>query len=197
MVAGLLMAVRIGDLLLKEQRITPDQLQEALACQRRDGGKLGLNLIRLGYVTEDDITSLLSRQYGVPSIALSQFEIDPAVIKLLTAETAQKYQVVPLARAGTTLTIAMTDPTNVFALDDIKFTTGYHVPPGVASESSVLRALERYYANGRPPVHGSVALDVASTIKKTGASLSTARAMAMRCLCPPDSRTPRSPTSAS
>ncbi len=156
------MAVRIGELLLKEQRITADQLQEALVCQRRDGGKLGLNLIRLGYVTEDEITSLLSRQYGVPSIALSQFEIDPAVLKLLSADTAQKYQVVPLARAGTTLTIAMTDPTNVFALDDIKFMTGYHVEPVVASESSVLAALERYYAAGRPATHGSTALDVAS-----------------------------------
>ncbi|MGE0393332.1 MAG: type IV-A pilus assembly ATPase PilB [Vicinamibacterales bacterium] len=156
------MAVRIGELLLKEQRITSEQLQEALACQRRDGGKLGLNLIRLGYVTEDEITSLLSRQYGVPSIALSQFEIDPAVVTLLSAETAQKYQVVPLARAGMTLTIAMTDPTNVFALDDIKFMTGYHVEPVVASESAVLAALDRYYASGKPAVHGSAALDVAS-----------------------------------
>ena len=156
------MAVRIGELLLKEQRITAEQLQEALTCQRRDGGKLGLNLIRLGFVTEDEITALLSRQYGVPSIALSQFEIDPSVLKLLPADTAQKYQVVPLARAGTTLTIAMTDPTNVFALDDIKFMTGYHVEPVVASESAVLAALAKYYAAGRSDPHGSTALDVAS-----------------------------------
>ncbi len=156
------MAVRIGELLLKEQRITADQLREALACQQRDGGKIGLNLIRLGYVREDEITALLSRQYGVPSIALEQFEVDPAVIKLLPAETAQKYQVVPLARTGATLTIAMTDPTNVFALDDIKFMTGYHVEPVVASESAVLAALDRYYAEGRTPLHGSTALDAAS-----------------------------------
>ena len=111
------MAVRIGELLLKEKRITPEQLQEALNYQRTNGGKLGLNLIKLGYVKDEEITSLLSKQYGVPSIALAQFEIDPAVAKLVPAETAQKYQIVPLSRAGATLTIAMTDPTNVFVMN--------------------------------------------------------------------------------
>jgi hypothetical protein len=121
------MAVRIGELLLKEKRITPEQLQEALNYQRQNGGKLGFNLIKLGYVKDEEITALLSKQYGVPSIALAQFEIDPGVVKLVPAETAQKYQIVPLSRAGATLTIAMTDPTNVFAMDDIKFMTGYNV----------------------------------------------------------------------
>src|SRR4051812_1740672 len=115
------MATRIGDLLLKEKRITPEQLQEVLARQREHGGKIGDTLVKLGYVKHEEITALLSRQYRVPSIALSQFEIDPAVIKLVPAETAHKYQIVPLSRAGATLTIAMTDPTNVFAMDDIKF----------------------------------------------------------------------------
>ena len=87
------MAVRIGDLLLKEKRITPEQLQEALNYQRQHGGKLGFNLVKLGYVKDEEITALLSKQYGVPSIALSQFEIDPTVIKLVPAETAQKYHV--------------------------------------------------------------------------------------------------------
>jgi type IV pilus assembly protein PilB len=140
------MAVRIGELLLKEKRITPAQLQEALTYQKQHGGKLGFNLVKLGFVKDEDITSLLSKQYGVPSINLNQFEIDPGVIKLVPADTAQKYQIVPLSRAGATLTIAMTDPTNVFAMDDIKFMTGYNVEPVVASETAVLDAISKYYS---------------------------------------------------
>jgi len=139
------MPVRIGELLLKEKRITPDQLQQALNHQKANGGKLGYNLVKMGFVKDEEITALLSKQYGVPSINLTQFEIDPAVIKLIPADTAQKYQIVPLSRAGATLTIAMTDPTNVFAMDDIKFMTGYNVEPVVASEIAVTEAIQRYY----------------------------------------------------
>ncbi len=142
------MPVRIGELLLKEKRISAEQLQEALNYQRTNGGKLGANLVKLGYVKDEEITALLSKQYGVPSIALNQFEIDPAVIKLVPAETARKYQIVPLSRAGATLTIAMTDPTNVFAMDDVKFMTGYNVEPVVASETAVLDSIDKYYAAG-------------------------------------------------
>jgi type IV pilus assembly protein PilB len=144
------MAVRIGELLLKEKRISPDQLQEALNYQKANGGKLGFNLAKLGFVKDEELTALLSKQYGVPSINLAQFEIDPAVIKLIPAETAQKYQIVPLSRSGATLTIAMTDPTNVFAMDDIKFMTGYNVEPVVASETAVADAIVRYYALAKP-----------------------------------------------
>jgi type IV pilus assembly protein PilB len=139
------MPVRIGELLLKEKRITPEQLQEVLAYQKANGGKLGLILVKLGFAKDEEITALLSKQYGVPSINLHQFEIDPAVIKLIPPETAQKYQIIPLSRAGATLTIAMTDPTNVFAMDDIKFMTGYNVEPVVASDGAVNEALEKYY----------------------------------------------------
>jgi type IV pilus assembly protein PilB len=163
------MAVRIGELLLKEKRITPEQLQDALNHQRQNGGKLGLTLIKLGLVKDEEITALLSRQYGVPSIALGQFEIDPAVIKLVPGETAHKYQIVPLSRSGATLTIAMTDPTNVFAMDDIKFMTGYNVEPVVASETAVVEAIQRYYAgaksgggSGGGSSGGASALEVAS-----------------------------------
>src|SRR6187549_2174349 len=144
------MAVRIGELLLKEKRITAVQLQEALNYQKQNGGKLGANLVTMGFVKDEEITALLSKQYGVPSIALNQFEIDPAVIKLVPAETARKYQIVPLSRAGATLTIAMTDPTNVFAMDDVKFMTGYNVEPVVASETAVLDSIEKYYGAGTP-----------------------------------------------
>ena len=145
------MAVRIGELLLKEKRITPAQLQDALNYQKTNGGKLGYNLVKLGIVKDEEITSLLSKQYGVPSINLTQFEIDANVIKLIPAETAHKYQIVPLSRSGATLTIAMIDPTNVFAMDDIKFMTGYNVEPVVASETAVADAIVRYYTAAPAP----------------------------------------------
>src|SRR3954454_7612970 len=151
------MPVRIGDLLLKEKRITPAQLQEALSYQKTNGGKLGYNLVKLGFVKDEEITALLSKQYGVPSINLTQFEIDPGIIKLIPAETAHKYQIIPLSRAGATLTIAMTDPTNVFAMDDIKFMTGYNVEPVVASETAVTDAITRYYPAGAPPPRAAAA----------------------------------------
>src|SRR5919106_702216 len=169
------MAVRIGELLLKEKRITPEQLQEALNYQRQHGGKLGFNLVKLGYVRDDEITALLSKQYGVPSIALGQFEIDAAVIKLVPAETAQKYQIVPLSRSGATLTIAMTDPTNVFAMDDIKFMTGYNVEPVVASETAVSEAIQRYFAVGG---RGQAAKPAGGTDQK-GADLTSAATLEM------------------
>ncbi len=139
------MPSQIGELLLKENYITAEQLETALQAQRQHGGRLGSILINLGFVEDDDITSLLSRKYGVPSINLSYFEIDPAVIKLIPMEVAQKYTVVPLSRVGNTLTIASADPTNVFVMDDIKFMTGFNIEPVVASEASILEALEKYY----------------------------------------------------
>src|SRR5215471_10465175 len=145
------MGVRLGDLLLKEKRITQQQLQEALNYQKQKGGKLGFALVSLGYAKEAEITALLSKQFGVPSIAIGQFQIDASVIKLVPAETAQKYQIIPLSRSGATLTIAMTDPTNVFAMDDIKFMTGYNVEPVVASETEVDEALQRYYGKAGSP----------------------------------------------
>ena len=157
------MPVRIGELLLKEKRITPAQLQEALTYQKTNGGKLGFNLVKLGYVKDEEITGLLSKQYGVPSINLTQYDIDPSVVKLVPGDTAQKYQIVPLSRAGATLTIAMMDPTNVFAMDDIKFMTGYNVEPVVASETAVIEAIQKYYGSGRQQAAGGEsALEVAS-----------------------------------
>ncbi len=143
------MPVKLGELLLKENMVTPQQLQEALTHQKMNGGKLGKAFVTLGYVKDEEITSLLSRQYGVPSINLDHFEVDPAIIKIIPAETARKYQILPLSRSGATLTIAMADPTNVFAMDDIKFMTGYNVEPVVASETSLEDAIEKYYGSTR------------------------------------------------
>src|SRR3990167_3445963 len=132
------MAVRIGELLLKEKRITVEQLQEALNHQRQHGGKLGFNLVTLGFVKDSEITALLSKQYGVPSISLADFEIDPAVVKLVPADTAQKYQIMPLSRSGATLTIAMTDPTNGSATAGMQFPRGIRVESVVAPKIAAL-----------------------------------------------------------
>src|SRR5437867_944020 len=139
------MSVRLGEILVKESLITQDQLQKALEFQRANGGKLGSCLTRMGFISDDDITGVLSRQYGVPSINLKYYEIDPNVIKLIPQDTASRYQVIPLSRVGSVLTIAMTDPTNVFAMDDIKFMTGFNVEPVVASESAIGDAITRFY----------------------------------------------------
>src|SRR3989449_2282790 len=139
------MSVRLGEILVKESLITQDQLQKALEFQRANGGKLGSCLTRMGFITDDDITGVLSRQYGVPSINLKYYEIDPNVIKLIPQDTASRYQVIPLSRVGSVLTIAMTDPTNVFAMDDIKFMTGFNVEPVVASEAAIGDAILRFY----------------------------------------------------
>ena len=141
------MPIKLGELLVKENLISPQQLQEALTYQKQHGGKLGYNLVKLGFVKDEEIAGLLSRQYGVPAINLARFEIDPTVIKLVPAETAQKYQILPLSRAGANLTIAMVDPTNVFAMDDIKFMTGYNVEPVVASETAIMDAIDKYYGS--------------------------------------------------
>ena len=103
--------------------------------------------LKLGFVTDVEITAILSRQYGVPSINLSFFDVDPSVVKLIPVETAQKYQILPLSRVGSTLTIAMIDPTNVFAMDDIKFMTGFNIEPVVASETAVREAIDKYYGS--------------------------------------------------
>ena len=139
------MSARLGELLVKEKLISQDQLKQALDHQKTHGGRLGTALVKLGLVTDDEVTAVLSRQYGVPSINLKFYEVDPAVVKLIPQETAVRYQIVPLSRVGSTLTIAMTDPTNVFAMDDIKFMTGFNVEPVVASESAIAGAIVKFY----------------------------------------------------
>jgi type IV pilus assembly protein PilB len=139
------MSVRLGELLTKANLITQDQLKEALRVQKETAGKLGETLIKLGYVSEEDITECLSQQFGVPSINLMHFEIDASVIKLISGDVARKYNILPVNKTGATITIAMADPTNVFAMDDIKFMTGYNVEPVVASELGIKAAIDNYY----------------------------------------------------
>ncbi len=140
------MAAKLGQLLLSANLVTETQLKEALNLQKKEGGRLGSKLVKLGYLTEEKLVSFLSKQYGVPAINLSDYEIDPAVLKLIPAEMAKKYLIIPVARVGATLTVAMADPSNIFAIDDIKFMTGYNVEVVVASESSIIDAITKYYS---------------------------------------------------
>jgi type IV pilus assembly protein PilB len=142
------MSQRLGDLLVKEKIITSEQLEQANKVQKEQSCRLGSALVKLGFLTDEDVTNFLSRQYGVPAINLSYFEIDPAVVKLIPFETAKRYQILPLSRVGASLTIAMVDPTNVFAMDDIKFMTGFNIEPVVASESSILAGIDKAYGGG-------------------------------------------------
>src|SRR6266581_2622010 len=141
------MSSRLGEILIKESLITAEQLRQALEHQKASGGRLGTCLMKLGFISDDEITGVLSRQYGVPSINLKFYEVDASVIKLIPQDTAVRYQIVPLSRVGSTLTIAMTDPTNVFAMDDIKFMTGFNVEPVVASESAISEAIAKFYGD--------------------------------------------------
>ncbi len=143
------MSQRLGDLLVKEKVITPEQLEQATKLQKESHTRLASALVKLGFLSDEDVTNFLSRQYGVPAINLSYFEIDPAVVKLIPFETAKRYQILPLSRVGASLTIAMVDPTKVFAMDDIKFMTGFNIEPVVASESSIVEGIDKAYGTSK------------------------------------------------
>src|SRR6202795_2021630 len=143
------MSGKLGELLLKENLISADQLKQALEHQKTSGGRLGNSLVKLGFLSDDEVTAILSRQYGVPSINLGYFEVDASVTKLIPMETAMKYQILPLSRVGSSLTVAMVDPTNVFAMDDIKFMTGFNIEPVVASESSIIKGIDKAYGTSK------------------------------------------------
>jgi type IV pilus assembly protein PilB len=139
---------KLGKMLVNAKLITDEQLQNALATQQKEGGRLGSVLMKLGYIKEQDLLQFLSKQYSVPAVDLSVLEIDPSVIRLIPGEIVQKYQVIPVRRTGTVVTLAMVDPSNVFAIDDIKFLTGYEIEPVVSSESSISAAMIKYYDTG-------------------------------------------------
>jgi type IV pilus assembly protein PilB len=139
------MAPKLGQLLVSNNIIEEKQLEHALELQKKEGGRIGSNLIKLGFLTEEKLVSFLSKQYGVPAVRLSTEEIDPSIIKFIPYDVAYKYQIFPLSKNGASLTVAMTDPSNVFALDDIKFMTGYDVQPVVASESAIKDAIDKFY----------------------------------------------------
>ena len=138
---------RIGELLVKAGKITQDQLQDSLTAQQKEGGRLGTHLVKLGFIEDEDLVEFLSQRYGVPAINLNEVEVDEGIIKIIPPDVARKYTIIPVSKAGAKLTIAMVDPTNVFAMDDIKFMTGYNVEPVVASDSSLRKAIDNYYGS--------------------------------------------------
>src|SRR5438876_438029 len=154
---------RLGDLLVADGLLTPAQLQKALGEQRGSTEKLGSILIKLGFINEEQLIGFLSRQYGVPSITLAQLEIDPAVLRLVPAPTARKYEVIPVRKMGNSLAVAMADPTNVFALDDIAFMTNLQVLPLVASQTAIRKAIDRNYQSKTEAI-ASVMQDISSDL---------------------------------
>jgi type IV pilus assembly protein PilB len=136
---------RLGELLVREKLITPLQLQKAVGDQRNTGGRLGHHLTKLGYIEENELTSFLSQQYGVPSINLSDFEIDAEVLKLVPREVVQRHQVIPVNRSGNVLIVAMSDPSNIYAIDDIKFVTNLNIEVVVASDAAIAEAIDKYF----------------------------------------------------
>jgi type IV pilus assembly protein PilB len=136
---------QIGELLVKENLLTAEQLRKARDDARSQGSRLGAQITQLGYLDENDLTDFVAKQYGVPSIDLEEFEIDAAVIRLIPEDVASKHTVIPVNRAGSTLILATSDPSNIFALDDIKFLTGYNIQAVVAAEDAIRRAIDKYY----------------------------------------------------
>jgi type IV pilus assembly protein PilB len=144
------MSGRLGELLIRENLISMTQLRKAQEAQTKDGGRIGYHLIKTGAIEESKLTEFLSKQYGVPAINLKDFDIDPEIIKLVPKEVSMKHQIIPVNRAGASLIIAMSDPSNIFAIDDVKFLTGYNIETVVASEVAIREAIERYYAEKGP-----------------------------------------------
>ena len=137
---------RLGELLVREKRISLEQLREAQKQQKDDNVSLGYALARLGAISDQEITDFLSEQYRVQSIDLSEYEIDREILKLISPQVCERHKIIPVSRAGSSLIVAMADPSNLNAIDDVKFLTGYNVEPVVSSESAILSALERAYA---------------------------------------------------
>ena len=136
---------RLGDLLIKEGLITKDQLEKALQEQKASGTRLGYSLVKLGFVQETEITKMLARQFRMPAVDLSRFEVDPKILKMVPADIALKHLVLPLKKEGRVLTVAMADPTNMGVIDDLKFVTRYDIFPVIAGEYTLRTSIDKYY----------------------------------------------------
>jgi len=139
---------RLGELLVREKLISLAQLRQAQDEQQRSGQNLGYTLAKLGYISDNEITNFLSQQYRVPTVNLDEYEVDADILKLVAREQCEKHRVIPLSRAGSNLVVAMADPTNLNAIDDLKFLTGYNIDPVIASETAIQAAIERYFNVG-------------------------------------------------
>ena len=141
-------ANRLGELLVREKLISLQQLRQAQEEQRKSGANLGYTLAKLGYISDGEITGFLSSQYRVPAVNLEEYEIDPECIKLVSREVCDKHKIIPVSRSGSALVVAMADPANLHAIDDIKFLTGFNVEPVVASETGIAEAIDRVFQLG-------------------------------------------------
>ncbi len=150
------MSGRLGELLVRENLISVQQLRKAQEDQQRHGTRIGAALIKTGAIEESKLTDFLSKQYGVPAINLKEFDIDPEIIKLVPRDVAEKHLVIPVNRAGPSLIVAMCDPSNIYAVDDLKFLTGYTIETVVASEVAIREAIDRYYAEKGPSLEDIV-----------------------------------------
>jgi len=139
---------RLGELLVREKLISLSQLRTAQEEQQKGGGNLGFALAKLGYISDDEITNFLSQQYRVPTIDLTDYEIEPDIVKLVSKEQCEKHRVIPVSRTGNSLIVAMADPTNLHAIDDLKFLTSYNIEPVIASETAIVATIEKYYNVG-------------------------------------------------
>jgi type IV pilus assembly protein PilB len=174
------MAERLAELLVKRNFITPDQLKKAIDEQKLKGGRVESILVKLGFIKEDDLLSFLSAQYRVPSVKLSKIEINPNVIKLVPASKAKNYLMIPVQRVGPKLTLAMADPSNIVAIDEIKFMTSFNVEPVVASETEIIEAIKKYYGGGGALAGmGKVSFDAAeyNLDEESAAALDSAMAL--------------------
>jgi len=154
---------RLLELLVKENLLTADQAQKAMAEQRRTSDRLASVLTRLGFLKEDDLLDFLSRKYGIPIINLGRVEVDPEILRLVRREVVQKYQVFPVRKVGNTLTLALADPTVVLAIDDVQFATGLHVIPVLAAESAIRTAIDQNYATGTDDIKKFIDQEAASS----------------------------------
>jgi len=143
------MSQRLGDLLVKERSSPQSSWNRRPSSRKKSHTRLASALVKLGFLSDEDVTNFLFAPVRRAAINLSYFEIDPAVVKLIPYETAKRYQILPLSRVGASLTIAMVDPTNVFAMDDIKFMTGFNIEPVVASESSIIEGIDKAYGTSK------------------------------------------------
>jgi type IV pilus assembly protein PilB len=139
---------RLGELLVREKLISLQQLRSAQDEQKKSGQNLSYTLSKLGYLSDGEITNFLSSQYKLPSINLDEYEIEPEVIKLVSKDICEKHRILPVSRSGSSLIVAMADPTNLNATDDVKFLTGFNVEPVVCSETAIQAAIDRYYNAG-------------------------------------------------
>jgi type IV pilus assembly protein PilB len=136
---------KLGELLVRENMISLAQLQKAQKAQNQEGGRLGYQLVKQGFINETDLTNFLSRQYGVPSVNLKDLQVDPAILQLISKEVAERHLVVPINRVGASLLVAMSDPSNIYAVDELQFITGLNIEVVVASEIAIRESIERFY----------------------------------------------------